>query len=190
MTPNDPLTRLLHSGDAAANQPALPPGLPARVRLRQQQRCRSAGRIRAALVASAVLIVAAITLRTLSQRGALLPAARGVQPGEIAALRAESDQLATEADALQHQLNLLQREQTLDRLRQEHQSHLLAGTASGSIPPLDRAALIGISQGDFYRDIRQSLDEAKAAYESVVADFPDTRWATLAQSRIELLLMN
>jgi len=190
MNPDDQLSRLLHSADAAADQPAPPSGLPARVRLRQQRRRNSARRIRAGLVTSAIIIVAAVSLRALDQRDALRPAARNIQPAEIAALRAESEQFAAEADTLQRQLNLLQRQQTLGQLRQEQRSRLVAEATSQSLPPLDRAALVGISQGDFYRDIRQSLDDAKAAYESVLADFPDTRWATIAQSRIDLLPMN
>src|SRR5262245_27621365 len=190
MNSDDPLPRPLHSPDAPANQPALPSGLPARVHLRQHERRKSARRIRAGLITGAAIIVAVFSLRAVDQRDALRPVVRSLQPADIAALRAESEQFAAEADALQRQLNLLQRQQTLGQLRQEHQSRLVAEATSQSFPPLDRAALIGISQGDFYRDIRQSLDEAKAAYESVLADFPDTRWASVAQSRIELLLMN
>jgi len=189
MNSDDPLTRLLRSADAAANQPALPSALPARIRLRQQERRESARRIRAGLVTSAVVIVAAISLWTLGQRHALWPVSRGLPDAEVAQFRAESDSLAAEAAALERQLGRIKSQETRTQLRQEHTSHLLAG-AGDRLSPLDRAALVGISQGDFYRDVRQSLDEAKAAYQSVLADFPDTRWASVAQSRIDLLLMN
>jgi len=108
---------------------------------------------------------------------------------EIARLRAETDSLATEANALERQLRLIHSEEARSQLRDQHASNVLAGSGD-SLSALDRAALVGISQGDFYRDIRQSLDQAKTAYESVLAEFPDTRWASVAQSRIDLLLMN
>jgi hypothetical protein len=189
MNPDDPLTRLLHSAAAAANQPVLPSGLPARVRLRQQRRRNSARRIRGGLATSAVIIVLAMSLRFLSQRDGLRPVARSLPDAEIAQLRAESDRLAAEAAALERQLSRIKNQEARTELRQEHASHVLAA-ATDPLSPLDRAALVGISQGDFYRDIRQSLDEAKAAYESVLAEFPETRWATIAQSRIDLLPMN
>ena len=189
MNPDDQLSRRLHSADAAANQPALSSGLPARVRLRQQERGKSARRIRAGIVTGGVVIVAAVALRSVYLRDALRPAARCMQPADIAALRAESERFAAEAAALKRQLSRIKNQETRTQLRQEHTSHLLA-VAGDALSPLDRAALVGISQGDFYRDIRQSLDEAKAAYESVLADFSETRWASVAQSRIDLLPMN
>jgi cell division protein FtsB len=189
MNSDDQLARLLRSADAAANRPALPSDLPSRIRLRQQERRESVRRIRAGLVTSAVVIVAAISLRSLYQRDALRPVAPRLQSADIAALRAESEQFAAEAADLERRLSLIRNQETLTKLRQQHNSHALAG-AGDPLSPLDRAALVGISQGDFYRDIRQSLDDAKAAYEGVLADFPDTRWASVAQSRIDLLMMN
>ena len=106
-------------------------------------------------------------------------------------MRAEADAFGAEADALQRQLIQIRRAQSRQELRQEHQSQVQALISDQSLPsPQDRVALIGLSQGDFYRDIRQSLDQAKAAYESVITEFPDSHWAELAQSRIELLNMN
>lgn len=193
MPDRDPLIDLLHLADGASAPPASSPDLPDRVRARRARQVARNKRLTigsTAIAAVAVALLALVTFNRLVTNDTPQPAASSLPPAEVAALRAQSDQLAAEADALNRQLNLLQREQSLDGLRQEHQSYLLAEAAGGSLPPLDRAALIGISQGDFYRDIRQSLGEAKAAYESVITDFPDTRWAALAQSRIELLMMN
>ena len=75
--------------------------------------------------------------------------------------------------------------------RAEHQTQLAVQLERQSTPnSLDRAALVGISQGDFYRDVRQSTDDARAAYESVIDYFPNSPWAAIAQTRIGQLQMN
>lgn len=120
-----------------------------------------------------------------------LPNAVVLNASEIACLKSQADALGVEADALQRQLNRTRDTESRQELRQEHQLQVLARINQESLPsPLDCVALIGLSQGDFYRDIRQSLEQAKTEYESVIAEFPDSRWAELAQSRIELLNMN
>lgn len=184
MNSDDPLIRFLQAADAASALPGSSEDLPHRVRARCAQQMSRSKRLK--IGSSAIAVVAIALVASLQP---LQPIAHSLPDAEITQLRAQSDQLAAEADALERQLGRIKSQEIRLQLSQEHTSQLLAA-ASDQLSPLDRAALVGISQGDFYRDIRQSLDEAKTSYESVLADFPDTRWASVAQSRIDLLLMN
>jgi hypothetical protein len=206
MTEIDPLIRLLQTADAAADLPKAAGDLPDRVRRRRAQRAKKTNQIRFAGVAGAAVVLVGISIYALKPRA--LPGGGGrvddqtalhppAEPRasehnvDIARLRADADALAAEAAALEHELTLTRGYAVRQQLREEHQSQLAAQLERQSTPDsLDRAALVGISQGDFYRDVRQSTDEARAAYESVIDYFPDSRWAAMAQGRIRELQMN
>ena len=213
MTESDPLIRLLQSADSATFPPASGGDLPSQVRRRRAAQAARIHRIKlsglaCAAGAAVVLVMVAIhSWQPPAPPGGGVPIDRplaqdpphpeGTRPGasgpviDIAKLRAEADALGAEADALERQMALVRGEQVRQELRDEHQSQLAAQIERHSFPDsIDRAALVGISQGDFYRDVRQSTDDARAAYESVVDHFPDTQWAALAQGRISALQMN
>jgi hypothetical protein len=191
MNPDDQLSRFLRSADAAANRPALYSGLPARIRLRQQERGKSAHRIRVGLVTSAVIIVAAIALRSVYLLDAGRPAARSLPDAEIAQLRAESDSLAAEAAALERQIAAARAEQCRQDIREEYRHQLAANaTAEACQSPIDRAAAIALCQGDFYWEVQQNRAPARAAYQSILDNFPTSSLASVAQARLQQLQMN
>ena len=213
MTDNDRLIRLLQSADAAAALPPPKDDLASRVRRRRAATVARINRLKLGGLAcgagaAVVLVMVAIHswqppappggLGQVDNPSALQPPhPEGTRPGasgpvvDVGKLRAEADALADEADALERQLTLVRGEQVRRELRDEHQLQLAAQIERHSFPDsIDRAALVGLSQGDFYRDVRQSTDDARAAYESVVDYFPDSQWAALAQGRIDQLRMN
>jgi hypothetical protein len=209
MTESDPLIRLLQSADAAAGLPPPKDDLANLVRRRRAATVTRINRLKlgglaCAAGAAVVLVMVAIhswqspnppgDLGQVDNPSALHPPAEpgtSGRVGDVAKLRAEADALAAEADALERQMALIRGEQVRRELREEHQSQLTAQIERHSVPDsIDRAALVGLSQGDFYRDVRQSTDDARAAYESVVNHFPNSQWAVLAQGRIDQLQMN
>jgi hypothetical protein len=197
MPHDDSLVELLRTADGAASTPSMTGDLSARVRRRRAAKIAKVWRIRIGMLAGAVVMLVAVSLRI-----TLFPGGKGQGAGtgiakvidngtDIVQLRADADALAAEVAALEHELALTRGYDVRRQLREEHQSQLAAQLERQSTPnSLDRAALVGISQGDFYRDVRQSTDEARAAYESVIDHFPDSQWATLAQGRISELQMN
>jgi hypothetical protein len=197
MPHDDSLIELLRTADAAASTPSMTGDLSARVRRRRAAKIAKVWRIRIGVLAGAVVMLVAVSLRI-----TLFPGGRGQGAGagiakvidhgtDIVQLRADADALAAEVAALEHELALTRGFETRQQLREEHQTQLAVQLERQSSPnSLDRAALVGISQGDFYRDVRQSLNEARAAYESVVDYFPESQWAALAQTRINQLQMN
>jgi len=210
MTEIDPLIRLLQTADAAADLPKAAGDLPDRVRRRRAQRAKKSKQIRFASLAGAAVVLVGISIYALkppAPPGGEVPVGQqiainpphpeGTRPGanghnvDIARLRANADALAAEAAALEHELALTRGYEARQQLREEHQSQLAAQLERQSTPnSLDRAALVGLSQGDFYRDVRQSTDDARAAYESVIDYFPNSPWAAIAQTRIGQLQMN
>ena len=210
MTEIDPLIRLLQTADGAADLPKAAGDLPDRVRRRRAQRAQKSKQIRFASLAGAAVVLVGFSIYTLKppappggevpvdQQIAINPPhPKATRPGanghnvDIARLRADADALAAEAAALEHELALTRGYEVRQQLREEHQSQLAAQLERQSTPDsLDRAALVGLSQGDFYRDVRQSTDEARAAYESVIDYFPNSPWAAIAQTRIGQLQMN
>ena len=210
MTEIDPLIRLLQTADAAADLPNAAGDLPDRVRRRRAKRARTSKQIRFASLAGAAVVLVGISINALKppappggevpvdQQIAINPPhPKGTRPGanghsvDIARLRADADALAAEAAALEHELALTRGYEVRQQLREEHQTQLAAQLERQSTPDsLDRATLVGLSQGDFYRDVRQSTDEARAAYESVIDYFPNSPWAAIAQTRIGQLQMN
>ena len=207
MTEIDPLIRLLQTADAAADLPKAAGDLPDRVRRRRAQRAKKSKQIRFASLAGAAVLLVGISIYTLKppappggevpvdQQLAINPPRNTPEANghnvDIARLRANADALAAEAAALEHELALTRGFEVRQQLREEHQTQLAAQLERQSTPDsLDRAALVGISQGDFYRDVRQSTDEARAAYESVIDYFPNSPWAAIAQTRIGQLQMN
>ena len=209
MTENDRLIRLLQSADAAAAVPPTKDDLTNRVRRRRAAQVARINRLKLGGLAcgagaAVVLVMVAIHswqppappggLGKVDHPSALHPPAEPGASGpvvDVGKLRAEADALAAEADALERQMALVRGEQVRRELHDEHQSQLAAQIERHSFPDsIDRAALVGLSQGDFYRDVRQSNDDARAAYESVIEYFSDSRWALLAQARINQLQMN
>ena len=206
MTDNDQLICLLQSADAAAAVPPPKDDLASRVRRRRAAQVARINQIKLGALSGVAVVLVAVALhswqppappgggvpmdRPLAQHPPAEPGASG-PIGDVGKLRAEADALAAEADALERQMALARGEQVRRELRDEHQSQLAAQIERHSFPDsIDRAALVGLSQGDFYRDVRQSTDDARAAYESVVDHFPDSQWAVLAQGRIDQLQMN
>jgi hypothetical protein len=210
MSDADRLIRLLQSADAAAAVPPQKDELANRVRWRRAATVERIHRIKLGALAGVAVVLVAVALRSwqppappgggvpMDRRLAQNPShPEGTRPGasgpvgDVAKLRAEADALGAEADALERQMALIHGEQVRRELRDEHQSQLAAQIERHSFPDsIDRAALVGLSQGDFYRDVRQSTDDARAAYESVVDHFPNSQWAALAQGRIDQLQMN
>jgi hypothetical protein len=211
MTEIDPLIRLLQTADAAADLPTAAGDLPDRVRRRRAKRARKSKQIQFASLAGAAVVLVGISINAVKppappggevpvdQQLAInpphpkgtRPGANAVQRDNIAELRAQTDALAAEAESLARELALTHGYEVRQHLREEHQTQLAAQFDRQLLPDsIDRAALVGLSQGDFYRDVRQSTDEARAAYESVVDHFPESQWAALAQTRINQLQMN
>jgi hypothetical protein len=185
MTENDRLIRLLQSADAAAIVPPPKDDLANRVRRRRAATVARINRLKLGGLACGAGAVVVLVMVAIHSWQPLVPV------GDVAKLRAEADTLEAEADALERQMALVRGEQVRRELRDEHQSQLAAQIERHSFPDsIDRAALVGLSQGDFYRDVRQSNDDARAAYESVIEYFSDSRWALLAQARINQLQMN
>ena len=106
-------------------------------------------------------------------------------------LRSRADSLAAEADALQRQIQLAQTEQSRQDLREAYRLQLTANAqADTTESATDRAALIALSQGDYYWEILAARQPAQAAYQSILNNFPKSHWAALAQERLNEIQMN
>jgi hypothetical protein len=113
-----------------------------------------------------------------------------IASAEIARLRAQADALGAQADALQRQLNFARDEQARQDLREQYRRQLAAdAVAQTEQSPIDRAALIALGQGDYYRD-QQAPQPAQAAYQSVLDNFPTSPWAVVARQRLTQFQMN
>jgi hypothetical protein len=183
MPSEDPLFRLLQSADATVGAPSVAGELPHRVRQRNSARAARTRRIAAAALASGTIVFVLVFNRGGSHSTI-------DQPGTVRTDGEEITRLRAEADALQRQIDLVQSEQALSDLRLEYR-RLLGKVGDGVIAEsaTDRAASIGLCQGDFYRDVHQAVDEARAAYRSVLEHFPESRWAVVAEKRLEQLQM-
>ena len=209
MTEIDPLFRLLHSADAAADLAKAAGDLPDRVRRLQPIGRRNRNKFdlpalpRAALMAG----ISIFTLEPPAPPGGEVPVdqqiatnpphPKGTRPGanghnvDIARLRADADALAAEAAALEHELALTHGYEVRQQLREEHQSQLAAQLERQSTPDsLDLAALVGLSQGDFYRNCADRPTKLAQAYESVIDYFRTVPGRRLLQTRIGQLQMN
>ncbi len=103
---------------------------------------------------------------------------------EIDHLKSQADALGVQADALERQLHYARDEQTRQDLREEYRRQLAAdAVADTDQSPIDRVALIALCQGDYYRD-QHAHQPAQAAYQSVLDNFPTSRWAVVARQRL------
>lgn len=215
MSDRDPLIDLLYSADGAFTPPVLSPDLRHRVRAR---RARQVARTKRLAIGSSAIAVAAVALvaslqpwqspappggggpqnLAVAQRPPAEPRAIGKQPvvsglpdADLAALRAESDQLAAEADALERDIRAARFEQSRQDVREEYRRQLAANIdADTAQSPIDRAAAIALCQGDFYWEVQQNRAPAQAAYQSILDNFPNSSLATVARARLQQLQMN
>jgi hypothetical protein len=186
----DLLHRLLQSADAADNPPPVAADLPQRVR---QRRAAQAARARRAAVAafavSTVLLLSFVTRRENSS----IPETPDspANSTELAEIRAKADALSAEIAGLERAIAEQQQSSRLAELAREYQS-LLANRSSLDPADLaiDQAAAMAICQGDFLWQELDAREAAANAYRSVVAHFPDSRWAVVANQKLNRLQMN
>jgi hypothetical protein len=216
MLDNDPLINLLQTADAASTLSASSADLADHVRSRHAKQLVRAKRLKvascAAATAGVVLIIALLhpwqppapprvgapNSATIAQKPPAEPGAIGQQPAapglpdaEIAILRAESDQLAAEAAALENQISAVRVAASRQELREAYRRQLAINvTTDAAQPPIDRAAAIALCQGDFYWEVQQNRAPAQAAYQSILDNFPTSSLASVARARLQQLQLN
>ena len=211
MQHDDPLIRLLRSADAAVREPA--PSSDLADRASTTARHRDARSWLARREAPGTCAAAAVLLIVVAIRGGLswhdetpspVEVAQHTPDGpsapesparddatEIARLRAEADAYRAQADALERELNFTRNELARQEFLEEYEHHTAIEAAVDLTPTgSDRAAAIGLCEGDFYRDRPGEMDEAIAAYQRVVSNFPESAWATVARERLADHQMN
>jgi hypothetical protein len=181
MPTDESLNRLLRLADGSVEGPKLPADLACQVRHRRAKQIARARNIWIGLSIAVGAVLLAGTLRYMHVES----------QSEIARLRSEVQSLTSEADALARQLEQVKLEQSRQELRDEYRCLLTTNvSAQTNQAPLDRAAEIALCQGDYYAEDDQSRSTAKAAYQSVVTNFPNSSWAAVARARLEQLEMN
>jgi hypothetical protein len=185
---DDRIENLLSATDAALAVPQRRRELADRVRQRKRRRDLQRRSMNLAGISCAGLIAAIIGIYQFAPRPS---PPMGLDVRQIVRLRAEADSLGAEADALQRQIDIERSARSQQDLCDQYRNELAKAAADGGWPSaVDRAALIALGQGDFYLDSQRSPDEAKAQYQSVVNNFPDSRWAQIARDRLDRLKMD
>jgi hypothetical protein len=197
MLPDDRISSLLQTADAAVHSPQLKAGLSARVRQRDTSRRAASRRLNVGLASGvAVLLVSLVSYMSIStdRKGPGIEAVKGQFPlpaSEIASLRAESESLNLQANALERWIANRQRETRLGELADEHDRLVIAQCEPDPVDAAcDRAAGTVVSQGDFMWEVLGSRAAAEAAYRNAIEHFPDTRWAALAEQNLARMQMN
>ncbi|HZZ27217.1 MAG TPA: hypothetical protein VFE46_04350 [Pirellulales bacterium] len=207
MNSDDPFLRTLQAADAAATPPLPQADLPQQVRQRHARQLRTVRKWKIGVAGTAMMLVCIATFiiahklpvrpgdaapmdATLAGNPRAEPGANGLSPSDILQLRVQADALGAEADALQRQLTAVRQEQTRQDLRDEYRRQLAANaqTDTGE-SAIDRAAAIALCQGDYYWE-QQARQPARAAYQSVLDNFPQSHWAVVAQERLNQFQMN
>jgi hypothetical protein len=184
---DDSIGRLLHEVDKAVTLRQPQPGLADRVRQRKHHRDLRTRATIAACIASAILVAAFVGMRQISQPSSVAT----LNAAEVARLRAEVDSLAEQADALERQIGLARHDQSSSELLDESRRRLILRITDETSPsPIDHAAITELCQGDFYWECTRSVELAQTAYEMVLHNFPDSRWAAVARARLEQFQMD
>ena len=118
----------------------------------------------------------------------LLPA---YSPPPKSRFKSEAAALKSQADDLDRQLRFVRTEQHRQNLRDQCRSQFAQAAAADLVPsPQDQAALIALGQGDYYWQTRREEKPAEAAYQSILENYPNTRWAAVAKERLQQFQMN
>jgi hypothetical protein len=197
----DPLQNLLQATDAAS-APSAPDDLVAKVHRRQKSRTAKSRQLKiGATAACAALAFALILTHQPRPEGQGRPTAPLAQnpPTELATARAadaasllrEAADIKSEADALEKLLAAHQRQTHLTELAAEYDRLLVATSAPDpEEAALERAAARAICQADFLLETLNDRLAAVAAYRNIAEQFPNTRWAMIAQDNLSRLEMN
>src|SRR5262249_54771742 len=148
MQSGDSLQQLLRRADQAVGLPVPAPDLAANVRRRRAEQLVQVRRVKIGASAAAIglVLVGSFLVVRQNELSPNRPAA-----DEIARLSAQSDVLAREASALQHQIVAAKAEQSRQDLRDEYRRQLAANVENEiAESPIDRAAAIALCQGDYY----------------------------------------
>jgi hypothetical protein len=198
MSRPDPLENLLQATDAAS-APSAPDDLAAKVRRRQQARAAKSRQLKIGVTAACVALVFAVILtqqpRPEGQGRPTQPIAHN-SPKEsaeqsTALLLREAADINAEANALEKLLAAHQRQTHLTELAAEYDRLLVATSAPDpEEAALERAAARAICQADFLLETLNDRLAAVAAYRNVAEQFPNTRWAMIAQDNLTRLEMN
>lgn len=193
MNSPDPLVDLLHAADDAAPRPQLVPDLAAAVHRRNRQRASRRNRLAAtsALAATVafVLVFAAHQFRQPPVPPGGIPAVTNL--ADLARLKSEAAALKSQADDLDRQLHFARNEQNRQKMRDEYRIQFAQAAVNDLVPsPQDQAALIALGQGDYYWQTRREEKPAEAAYQSILDNYPGTRWAAVAKERLQQFQMN
>jgi hypothetical protein len=196
MSQTDPLLRLLQDADAATNRQA-PVDLVGKVHRRQQARATKSRRLTVGAIGICMATALVVSLNLWRAENQLAvhplaePRANAIAPIDIEALLRESKSLKAEADALEQLIAAQQRSARLAELAAEHDRLLVSTSAPDpEETALERAAAKAVCQADFLLETLNDRIAATQAYRHVAEQFPDTRWAMIAQDNLIRLEMN
>lgn len=188
MNEHDPIIEALRAADLAAPVPRPPADLIDRVhRRRRVQIVRRRTIAGGSMAAAAMALIATVALMSKSP---IEPRTEQPKPsGRELAMEAQARE--AEADALEKWIADHQRGERLAELTAEHDRLLAALSARNpATAALDRSAASAVCQADFLWETLRDRTAAETAYQNVIEQFPDTRWAMIAQDSLTRLEMN
>lgn len=201
---NDLLQNLLQAADAASAAPSTPDDLSSKVHRRRKVRAAKSRRLKIGIVAATCTAAAFTIILTLQpspegQGRPTSPLAQIAPTESVAAeraidtesLRREAAAIKAEADSLEKFLAARDRQTRLAELAAEHDCLLIAASAPDpEEAALERAAARAVCQADFLLETLNDRLAAVEAYRNVAEQFPNTRWAMIAQDSVQRLEMN